>query len=469
MDQDKGPYSKEGHGVGYKAEEDLEHLKEVLHHKAAHPFGEQLLLPPADLAQGFFGKHQEQGNYKEGNDVQRGENVDPQRHRSHYGEQHRQVKDQAGQAVVGEEDPFPILSAQPQQDIEADGYDDDNGAHAYRCQQQEVGVAAFHHLDQVGPSEQGLMDGDQQFFKAEHRAVQEAEHHGGKADPGHDAANGHPLLFVQEKAQQGDHKPLAQVAEHDAEKQDIGKGHVGGRIQVLIGGKPVHIHEHFKGLHKGQIAKAHRHREPGLLPGVLQGHRHLVQAGKGLFKGGCLLAGDIPQHHKVPLHRGGLVPQLKGFAQKAELGVKLLDTLLFPGSDAADLLPDAFQHLLLPLEVLLDKVDGLLGGAVGVVRHPDPLEVEGLEQAVDLLGVGDSAGVKAPVIGAVLPKGEEDKGPVAVAAQLLVAVQGQPPKAHLDVLTGEEAVKVQLHAGKVLQPPQGGFVGFDQLLGSPLF
>lgn len=104
-----------------------------------------------------------------------------------------------------------------------------------------------------------------------------------------------------------------------------------------------------------------------------------------------------------------------------------------------------------------------------VIRYPDPLEVEGLEQAVDLLGVGDSAGVKAPVIGAVLPKGEEDKGPVAVAAQLLVAVQGQPPKAHLDVLTGEEAVKVQLHAGKVLQPPQGGFVGFDQLLGSPLF
>ena len=53
------------------------------------------------------------------------------------------------------------------------------------------------------------------------------------------------------------------------------------------------------------------------------------------------------------------------------------------------------------------------GGAVGVVRHPDTLEVKGLEQAVDLLGVGRGAEVEAPVVAAVLPEGEDEEGPVA--------------------------------------------------------
>ena len=89
---------------------------------------------------------------------------------------------------------------------------------------------------------------------------------------------------------------------------------------------------------------------------------------------------------------------------------------------------------------------------MGVVRHPDTLEVKGLEQAVDLLGVGRGAEVEAPVVAAVLPEGEDEEGPVAVAAQLLVAVIGQPPEPDLDVLAGEEAVQVQFHAGKVPQP-----------------
>mgnify|MGYP006922442387 CR=1 FL=1 len=63
-----------------------------------------------------------------------------------------------------------------------------------------------------------------QLLEAEDRPVEEAENHGGKADAGHHPADGHPLLFVEEQPQEGDQQPLAQIPEHDAEKEDVGEG-----------------------------------------------------------------------------------------------------------------------------------------------------------------------------------------------------------------------------------------------------
>ena len=321
----------------------------------------------------------------------------------------------------------------------------------------------------MGAAEDGLVHRDKQLLEAEDRPVEEAENHGGKADAGHHPADGHPLLFVEEQPQEGDQQPLAQIPEHDAEEKDVGKGHVRGGIQILVGGEAVHIHEHLKGLYKGQVLEAHRHRKAGLLVGVLQGDGHLVQVLEGIGEAPLLLPGDVPQHHKVVLYKGGLVPQLKGISQQAELGVELLGPLPLPGGHPGNLGLNLRQNALLPLEVLFDEGDGLLGGAVGVIRHPDTLKVEGLEEAVNLLHIRHGADVKAPGVAAVVIGGKEDKGTVAVAAQLLVAVQRQPAKAELNILAGEEAIEVYLQVGEMAQTRQSLFVGINQLLGASLF
>ena len=177
----------------------------------------------------------------------------------------------------------------------------------------------------------------------------------------------------------------------------------------------------------------------------------------------------MPQHHKVVLYKGGLVPQFKGISQQAELGVELLGPLPLPGGHPGNLGLNLRQNALLPLEVLFDEGDGLLGGAVGVIRHPDALKVEGLEEAVNLLHIRHGADVKAPGVAAVVIGGKEDKGTVAVAAQLLVAVQRQPAKAELNILAGEEAIEVYLQVGEMAQTRQSLFVGINQLLGASLF
>ena len=112
----------------------------------------------------------------------------------------------------------------------------------------------------------------------------------------------------------------------------------------------------------------------------------------------------------------------------------------------------------------LQQVDGELRSAVDIVRDAHPLEEQGGEDVVHLLGVFVGGEVHPPQIALVLVEGEEEKHLVVVIGELAVAVQRQPPEAHLDILVGKDLVEADLHPLQVAQVDQRVAVLLDVLL-----
>ena len=112
-----------------------------------------------------------------------------------------------------------------------------------------------HHEHRVQPADKGKVhhgflgpepDSFDYILKPEDTAKQETEYSGKHTAAGYDACQPHLLETVQQVSTDKQAQALSRVPEHEAEQDGIGNADQDGGVQLIIGGKPIHLHIHLK-------------------------------------------------------------------------------------------------------------------------------------------------------------------------------------------------------------------------------
>ena len=274
--------------------------------------------------------------------------------------------------------------------------------------------------------------------------------------------------LVQEQAQRGDDQPLPQIAEHDAEQQDVGDGQIGGRVGFVVAGQAVHIDEHLKGLDDEVVLQ---------LGGGLEA---LVAVRGRQLDGDVLVDGVELFHQAVGLRRRNKAHQEEAVLVDAHIPAQLKragQVLQHRGEDAAHLqvFADGLLHQLvgggeLPVGLhdgLLHVLEGLPGNAVDILRHIDPLEIEGGEDLIHLRHMDLIGEEESPLEVPVLAQRLEEEEPVVIVFELAGIVQRDAPEPDLQVLAGEDVVQADIevfHVGQLFHRAGAPLLGGKQQL-----
>ena len=263
------------------------------------------------------------------------------------------------------------------------------------------------------------------------------------------------LFIHDEEANQPQQDALAHIAEHHAEQDGVGDADKKRWVQIAITRQAVHFYKHLERAREPVVLQLYRRGVPGQ-PGVhargliaQQAHArhalkrlfHFLQARRGHIPADII--GMIQQHHIAPHaeHLGLIVQPQRHLTQKLQIG---------RGGHIGHL----GKRIALGRKLLLlaDELgNGVLGGAVHKIGHPEPFEEQRGENGIHCLGVLGRHKIHAPVKFAVKVILAEGERAVLVIGQLHIAVLRQAAKAHLQELAAENFIHGGVKARQVIQ------------------